>query len=974
MGGVVCLAGEPGIGKTRLLTELADFARADGACVLLGRASPSVGVPAYVPFKEALSQYIDHCPPAVLQSLAGDDLAQIAVLLPTLRDRLPSLTTHPSIAPVQERYRLFDSIAGFFLGIARSSSSGAVLLLDDLHAADPPTLALLQHLAGKLSTAPLLIIGAYRTADVEQPSALHNVVAEFSRQELSGHLLLKPLSPAAVVTMISGMTNAEVAPAVSDTIHQQSGGIPFYVREIVRHLQTEGDDLSDAHIVSRNWGIPEGIRLVIDKRLATLSPAAQQILRAGAVLGDGATLDILAAVCDLQDDVFLDALEEALRADIVREDDAGYHVSHALIRETVYREIPLARRQRLHYRAAEAIERLHAQHRHHEIGRVATHYRLAGPVADPLKSIETSQRAGATAAAVCAWEEAIVHWQAASELLDELDPEVVPASLTRRCDLLLDLGRMHGYAGNGDQARETFRLAAATARQLGAPDRLAWAAIGYGDVYATGSAVDGYLVDLLEAALVGLGPADSPLRARVLTSLAMALRYAPDEEHRITLVRTAVAMARRTGDQATLTVALTALHVADWEPGNLAERLDAATEAVRLAEETGDRILAYWGHHWRAIDLLEAGDIGALDRELEAQRCLAEELRTPSYLWNSLRLRATRAIMTGDFEAGERLATEAFEIGGRIDPVDAHAMYITQLWNIRLWQGRLDELVAAWEHYCTYYRAIPAWRARLAWLYAELGRDNEARQVIESLATHGAAAVPREMHWLSAMAFLAEACSRVRDATHAAAIYDLLKPYAEYNVRSGGYPVSLACFGSASRPLGLLAATLGRWDVAATHFEDAIAMNTRMQAWPWVAHTQLAYAAMLVSRRARGDLLRARALLEQAIAHFDALGMVSFASRARRLRADADRVDGGASRAPYPDRLTAREVEVLRLIAVGCSNRQIAESLTLSERTVERHIANVYGKIGVAGRSARAAAATYALRHQLVEPSTHAVA
>ncbi|MGE3601478.1 MAG: AAA family ATPase, partial [Dehalococcoidia bacterium] len=922
-GGVVCLAGEPGIGKTRLVTELADRARAQGTCVLLGRASPATGVPAYLPFKEALGPYVRECPPALLRSQVGHDLAQIALLLPALHERLPGLTTRPSIAPDHERYQLLASTSDFILRIARSASRGAILLLDDLHAADPPTLALLQHLVGKLGAAPLLIVGTYRTADIEQPRPLREVLAELSRHELSGHLLLRPLSPDAVVAMTTGMTGAAVAPSVGEMIHQQSGGNPFFVREIVRHLQSEAHDWTDARIVSRDWGIPDGVRFVIGKRLAALPSVVQPLLRAGAVLGDGCAQDVLMAVSGLDGEPFLDALEGALGADIVREDVDGYHFSHALIREAVYRELPLARRQRLHLRAAETIERLHAPYLHHEIGRIASHYRLAGPVADPVKTLETAQRAGAAAAAICAWEEAIVHWQAAADLLDKLDPDVVPGALTRRCDLLLDLGRMHGYAGNGQEARETYRLAAMAARQLGAPDRLAWAAIGYGDVYMTGSAVDEYLVDLLEAALDGLGRKDSPVRARALASLAMALRYAPDARHRATLVRTAVAMARRTGDWSTLTVALTALHVADWEPGNLTERLDAATEAVRLAEASGDRVLAYWGHHWRAIDLLEMGDVAALDRELAAHRRLAEELRTPTYAWNSLRLRATRAIMTGAFELGEQFAGEAFEIGKRVDPVDAHAMYITQLWNIRLWQGRLEELVVDWEHYCTYYDTIPAWQARLAWLYAELGRETEARQVIERLAAHDGAAVPREMHWLSAMTFLAEACSRTGDVAHAATLYELLKPYADYNVRSGGYPVSLACFGSASRPLGLLAATLGRWDAAASHFDDAITMNTRMQAWPWVAQTQHAYAAMLLSRRARGDLLRARALLEQAIARYDELGMISFASRARRLRADADRVHSGASRAPYPDHLTPREVEVLRLIVDGCSNRQI---------------------------------------------------
>lgn len=973
-GGVVCLAGEPGIGKTRLVAELADHARGQGAYVLLGHASPATGTPAYEPFKEALTPYVHNCPPAVLRSQLGTTASEIALILPEVHDRLPDQMARPSMVSGHDRYRLFDSITDFILAIARSTSKGAVLILDDLHAADLPTLSLLQYLVGKLATAPLLIVGTYRTVDIEQPRPLQDVLAELSRHELSGHLLLKPLPPAAVVSMITGMTSGAVTPSVSETIHRQSGGNPFFVREIVRHLQTEDHDLSDARIVSRDWGIPDGVRFVIGKRLAALSPTVHQLLRAAAVLGDGWTQDVLTAVSGLHDESFLTALEEALRADIMREDATGYHFSHALIREAVYRELPLARRQRLHLRAAETMERFRAHHQEQQVGRIATHYRLAGQAADPMKQLETARRAGAVAAAMFAWEDAIVHWQAAVQLLEELSPDALPELMTRRCDLLLDLARMHERAGNGQQARETYRMVAILARQIGTSDRLARAAIGYGDVYVTGSAVDGFLIELLEEALVELGPVESPLRARLLTSMAMALRYAPDVERRVMLVREAVAMARRAGDWSTLTVALTALHVADWEPDNLAERLDAATEAVRLAEETGDPMLAYWGHHWRAIDLLELGDIDGLDRELVAHQRLAEELRAPTYLWNSVRLRATRAIMTGAFEPGERLAAEGYEIGRGVDPVDAHAMYITQIWNIRLWQGRLDELVTDWEQYCTYYDTIPAWRARLAWLYAELGREDEARQEIERLMAHNGAVVPREMHWLSAIAFLAEACCRIGDMPYAATLYELLQPYADYNVRSGGYPVSLASFGSASRPLGLLATMLRRWDAAAKHFDDAITMNTRIHAWPWLAHTQHAYAAMLQMRGARGDLLRARTLLGQAITRYDELGMTSYASKAQQLFASIDRGQTDASRRVYPDHLTPREVEVLRLIAAGSSNRQIAEALVLSERTVERHIANIYAKIGASGRAARAAAATYALRHRLVEPFPHAVA
>jgi DNA-binding NarL/FixJ family response regulator len=410
------------------------------------------------------------------------------------------------------------------------------------------------------------------------------------------------------------------------------------------------------------------------------------------------------------------------------------------------------------------------------------------------------------------------------------------------------------------------------------------------------------------------------------------------------------------------------MHVANWQPGNVVERLEAATEAARLAERTGNRELACWGHHRRAIDLLEMGDINALDTELEAHRRLAEELRAPYYIWNSLRLRATRAIMGGALVEGEGLAQQALDIGRRVDPVDAHAMYTTQIWNVRLWQGRLEELLPDWERYCAYYRAIPAWRARLAWMYAELGRERDARRELDHLATGGVAVLPREMHWLAGIAFLVEACARLGDATHAATLYEQLQPYAGYNVRSGGYPVSLACFGSASRLLGMLAALLGRRQASMRHFEDAIVMNTRMEAWPWVAHAQHAYAAMLLSHHAHSDLPRARALLEQAIAHYDRLGLDHFAAEARQLL-PAPRLAVSATPRTYPDRLTPREVDVVRLIAAGCSNRDIAERLVLSERTVERHIANIYEKLALHGKSARAALAAYALQHRLTDGS-----
>jgi DNA-binding NarL/FixJ family response regulator len=1013
-GGVALVGGEPGIGKTRLLLELAGCARAQGWQILMGRAYQAEGMPSYLPFKEALREYVRACPAEELRGQLGKGAAEVALLVPEVQDRLADLPHSPPLAADYERYRLFESVTDFLLAIAGSSRPGALVVLDDLHAADRPALLLLQHLARKLAATPLLVVGTYRTVDVEHPHPLQDLLAELSREELHQRLLLGALSVEAVAVMVEGMVGVPAAPSVAEAICRETGGNPFFVREVVRHLQAEERDLADARTAGADWGIPEGIRHVIGRRLSRLSREAGRMLQAAAVLGDGFGFDVLTAVSGLEEGPLLDALEETLRAGVVREEGTGYHFSHALIRDALYGELPLPRRQRLHLRAAEVMERVHNRHPQPYLAIIATHYRLAGAAADPATVLDHVQRAGAAAAAVFAWEEAATHLQAAVDLLEEMGADTEPEPAARRCELLLELGRIQGRAGNVQRARESFRQAAVAARQLGASEQLAQAALGYGEVYVTGSDVDAFLVDLLNEALAALddsrgigaeprpegvgegeptatesrergraGPSGVPkstdtgrefpaLRAKVLAGLAMALRYAPDAEGRASLVREAVATARRSGDRVALAFALSAMHVAHWRPGNVSERLAAATEAVHLAEQNGDRDLACWGHHWRAIDLLELGDIAALDEELEAHRRVAEELRAPYSIWNSLRLRAMRAIMEGAFADGERLALEALEIGRRVDPVDAHAMFTTQIWNVRLWQGRLEELVADWERYCEYYQAIPAWRARLAWLYTEIGRSAEAQRELERLAPDGFAALPQEMHWLSAVTFLAEACYRLRDTDHAATLYELLLPYAGYNVRSGGYPVSLACFGSASRPLGMLAATLGRWDAAMHHFEDAISMNTRMQAWPWVADARHAYAVMLLARHARGDLARARAHLEQALTLYDQLGMEHYAAGARTLLAAPHLAAAPLSPPAYPDHLTPREVDVLRLIAAGRSNREIAQALVVSERTVERHIANIYAKIGVGGRAARVAATVYALGHHLAEPAADA--
>jgi predicted ATPase len=288
--GVVLVVGEPGIGKTRLLLELARRARADEWHVLLGHAYDSAGMPPYLPFIEALREYLRTCRPEEARAYLDGVTLNVLRLLPELASRLAPSASRSGVHsldrdrrdPEGERYWLFESVCGVLLNIARSPPTGLLVCLDDLHWADPPTLQLLLHLVRKLDEAPLLLVCSYRSTASGAGQSLVDALAELSRERLRQRLVLNALSRDeldALVTNLGGATS----PAVVDIIHGQTGGNPFFVRELVRHLQDQGRDLSRTDLATADWGVPEGITQVIGKRLSRLSCQANQLLQASAV-------------------------------------------------------------------------------------------------------------------------------------------------------------------------------------------------------------------------------------------------------------------------------------------------------------------------------------------------------------------------------------------------------------------------------------------------------------------------------------------------------------------------------------------------------------------------------------------------------------------------------------------------------------------------------------------------------------------
>ena len=361
------------------------------------------------------------------------------------------------------------------------------------------------------------------------------------------------------------------------------------------------------------------------------------------------------------------------------------------------------------------------------------------------------------------------------------------------------------------------------------------------------------------------------LRARVLARLAVTLVFTPAMARRADLSEQAVAMARRVGDPATLAAVLYDRHLAVWGPDNPADRLAIASEVVELAERSGDRALALQGRGLRTADLLELGDPPALRAEIEAYERAATQLRQLHYLWHVPLLRATQAVLAGRFDEAERLASEGLAVGQRAhdQAVDVYVPVVVAV--VRWLQGRLPELEGGVRELVARYPAVPAWRGALVLTLALDGREDEARAELDWLAARDLADLPRDQQWLCNLALLAMGCQRLGDRRRAAVVYELLLPCAGRLVPTTR--LAVGCLGAVSHYLGILAATLGRWDAAAGHLQEAIETSTRAGAVPFLALSRYEYAGALRARGAPGDHELAEEQHREATATARALGL-----------------------------------------------------------------------------------------------------
>ena len=687
-GRVVLVAGEPGIGKSRLTDELLGRARSRGAVVLVGRCWEAGGAPAYWPWVQALREQ------------AGATDAQ------TLREVLPELQ---ALDAEGARFRLFEAVSTFLRRAAQERP--LVLVLDDLHAADEPSLLLLRFIARQIGAARLLVVGAYRDVDPVLRDPLAAAVAEILRERHARRIALPGLGEGDVARYVGRSAGIDPAPGLVRAIHEETEGNPLFVVELVRLLEAEGS-IEAAGAPVR---IPPTAGAVIGQRVGRLGEPCRAALAAAAVLGREFALDVLAQLSGLGRAALLDVLDEAV-VERVLIDVPGtpgrLRFGHALIRDALYEDLTAARRLRLHEQAGEAIEAVHAADAEPYLAELAQHFHVAA-VDD--RAIAYARRAGDRAAEHLAYEEAARLYELA--LAHATDPLL-------RCELLLAVGDARARAGDTSASKPAFREAADLAERHGLPDHLGRAALGYGGrILWEVSRDDEHLVPLLERALEALGPDDSPLRVRLLARLAGGPlrdgRFPPDRK--AALSDEALAMARRIGDGPTVAYAIQGYILGHHSPAHTVRQLDLAEELIALAEATGDKERVIDGREQRLNSLLELGEITQARSELDAMARLAAELKQPSQEWLVRVYAAQLALLQDGIETADAAILAARTVGEAAHSWNAEVTYRLQLYVLRYRQGAAGDVEDLVRRSVEEYPTYAIWRCVHVHAMAELG-------------------------------------------------------------------------------------------------------------------------------------------------------------------------------------------------------------------------------------------------------------
>jgi len=747
---IAIVAGEAGIGKSRLVAELAAEVHADGGCVLLGSCYEEAYRP-YEPFVQILEEQAVVLPPGEMRRRAGPASAGLALIAPALATVFhgtPAVAGAGGAAPVE----VLDALAGFLI---RTADGGPVLLvIEDLHWSTSTTQDAIRHLARRSGHVPLLVVVTTRDArpDLTEPVTL--LLADLARLPVVETMNLRGLTRPEVATLVAGLDSG----GDPDVVHAETDGNPLFVRELA---------------TSRSQGVGSSMSGILVRRYAHLAAADLALLDIASVIGAEFGADLLAASAGRPLADCLEALERAEDAGLVAAlpGRLGRFVFvHALFRGVRYDALTAARRLRLHRDVAAELARGGDGA---TISELARHACIAAPLGGAREAIEHARRAGDAAARALAPAEAADHYERALDvvpLLDDPDPAL-------RIDLAIRLGEMLLRAGS-PRHREVLRAAAAAARDQGDAARLALAAAGmlqYG-LMTSGLSSDPELVAIAEEALSSLGTQRTAARARVQAALATELLHRDPARAR-SLVDDACEIARDLGDPFALGQVLCSRRAAGHAPGDIDAVFDNATDLIDLGHRTGDRTFTIVGLETRAAAHREAGDLVESDRAVAEYEALLGASELPHIRAFLALFRSGREALAGDLAAAEHSAREILALAKRGGFVPSN-WYGSALWTIRHHQNRLGRFASFQRRAAREEPGLTGYlTAMLTISQMQAGRRDEAASELGRLAMGDFEAIPRNFLWTVTLAMLCETAEMTGDAASGAQLFVALHPH-----------------------------------------------------------------------------------------------------------------------------------------------------------------------------------------------------
>ena len=847
---MVLLAGEAGVGKTRIARELATRVHREGSLVLAGRCDRDVALP-FGPFGSALEWFVRDGSGHDDRAQLGDFPGDLVRLVPQLADLVPGLPAPLRDEPELERFRLFQAV-GSWLAVG-GATNPRLFVIDDLHWADEPSVHLLRQLSAD-HPAGLMVLCTYRDTDVDHRDALAGTLADLWNVDVVTRRSIPGLDADGVrelLTRAGGQQLGEAGLEFADLLLHETSGNPFFIGELLRHLTDVGAVvMRDGRWISElqlgHVGIPQSVREVVAQRCRRLGEPTEQMLRTAAVIGNEFDIDLLVEVVGCSPDDVLDALDDAGRANLVHEIGVGRHrFAHALVRETLHAELSASRRARQHRRVAEALERRHADDLDAVISELATHWAEASVSGDPTRAIECSLRAGDQASNRGAFESSISWYRRALELMGD-----DTAFDRERKRTTVKVAEARCYSGLSSEGRSDAMTAARDAIAAGdaetACDALSVASrSGFGDH----DGADPERVDLLRDAL-RLPSLDVAQRAILLAELATELIFERDLD----------------GRRAAL--------------GALAPLVEQLSPGDR------GRVLAKTGSISFAMTRSEAVNLAHLQ---------VEALEVERVPWRAHLIRLNRlqcALLLGDRETAHRLAVEQRQLtGGSLnrfaaytllheavfavlegDLAGAHATAHTMVRDMtalampevsgfatttQLMIGRERATLSALGRFAdaALHMGGPSGAARAFGAFVRLEQgDHDAASA--ALALVFGEEFSDDAGYPIAVALWSEIAVRVGPAHHCRSLAERLAPQSGLHLATGG-----VYLGAVDRLLAMLHDRLRDHHVADELFAAAVAEHEDFRSPPWVARTRLDWAESLLNR---GEMDRARVCVDAA--------------------------------------------------------------------------------------------------------------